>query len=130
MCVIFLRITSETKSQQLNPNDTICFKIQEVQNLLIVAKQGNGFKERVTILNERIVNLQGIIQNLQERDSATVVGYEKRISELYLQKGIYETEIARLEKENRKLRRKVRWTAIAGVLSTAGAFFIGLGGLK
>lgn len=119
MCVIFLRITSEGKSQSLNPNDTLCFYVYELQNILIGAKQGNELKERVTILSDRISNLQGIIRDMEYKDSATVAGYEKRITELYVQKEI-------LEKLLRKEKRKRFWTSVGGGAATVGAFWLGM----
>jgi predicted nucleic acid-binding protein len=91
---------------------------------LIDAKQGKVLKEQVSILNERIAILEELTKELKKKDSLTVISYEKQIKEMKDQRKILETGLDTLNKALRKQRRKTKWTAIAGIVSTAGAIFL------
>jgi hypothetical protein len=56
--------------------DTICISITEAKKLLTAAKQKDVLQERIVILNDRIAGLERTISSLNEKDSATVDGYE------------------------------------------------------
>jgi hypothetical protein len=71
---------------------------------------------------------QEIINELKETvniDSAIIDTYEKEIVQMKEQRALLEGEVTVLRKQIRKERRKRRWTAIAGVFTTAGAFWLG-----
>jgi predicted nucleic acid-binding protein len=110
--------------QNIPTTDTICFPISVAQKVLIDAKQGKVLKEQVSILNERIAILEELTKELKKKDSLTVISYEKQIKEMKDQRKILETGLDTLNKALRKQRRKTKWTAIAGIVSTAGAIFL------
>jgi hypothetical protein len=101
------------KSQTLNPNDTLCFKVQEIQNLLAAAKQKKYSDSLVAVLRENIAAYQAMADeyvNKYEVDEKIIAAYKEQI------KG--------LEKEIKKWKRKTRWTAIVGAAAVAGTIFV------
>jgi hypothetical protein len=104
---------------QSQTTDTICLPIPIAQKVLVAAEQKKVLDEKIIILNERISNLQGVIKDFQGKDSITVLTYETQLKEFRLQKEI-------LERDIKKLKRKLFWTKAAGIAGIAGAFYIGL----
>jgi hypothetical protein len=104
--------------------DTLCFTLPQVRNLLIAAKQKQVLEERVSILTARIDTLNGAIAILQQKDEATVEGYELEIKTMNEEKRIYQDQIATFEKLLRKEKRRLFLTKIGGTLTTAAAIFL------
>jgi len=132
MFVICLRIVCA--GQSLNSNDTIVFKVSEVQNVLIAAKQKNVLQQEIIKLKEDAVNLQAAISTLQKTiteledkvgaKDKTIDTYTKQIQVMEGQLEDYNRLITNLEKQVRKERRQKRLVALAGLVLSGAVFFI------
>lgn len=109
-------------------SDSILVSVKAAQNLVIAAQQKGLLEEHVKILAERITAKEGIIASLQGKDSinqALAASYQKEITIMKDQRGIYEAELKAVNNQLKKQRRKTRLVAFAGILTTAaGIFFI------
>lgn len=104
--------------------DTLCFDIPTAQKVLTAAKQKKVLDSLVVVLNNDIKSYEIIVQNLQDKDSTNkeiIKTYVEIIKTKDEQRKILENQITVLNKEIKKWKRKQKWTAIAGVVSTVGA---------
>lgn len=109
-----------SKSQSI---DTLCFDIPTAQKVLTAAKQKKVLDSLVVVLNNDIRSYEIIVQNLQAKDSTNkeiIMTYMEIIKAKDEQKKVLENQIASLNKEIKKWKRKNRMTAIAGLLTTIG----------
>lgn len=108
--------------------DTICLPLAQVKKVLADAKQKPVLLEKITLLQadirimeERIAGKEAIIYNM-ERDqlaSQDIIDQLKEEKQLYEeQKKIMLDQARSFEKLLKKEKRKRRWTAFAGILST------------
>lgn len=111
---------------QSKNSDSTTVSTPALKRILVAAEQKKVLEQQIVILNERIAGYEGIIEALQDRDSATISGYEKQISIMKDQRGIFEGEINLLNKEIKKLNRKVFWTSVAGIagITTLGILYL------
>lgn len=103
---------------QSNRSDSTTVSTVALKRILTAAQQKNVLQEQVSILNDRIKNYQDIITNLNEKDSATVEGFNLQIQTMNQEKIIYEDQIKTLEKMLKKEQRKRKLTAFGGVALT------------
>lgn len=108
-------IATMNSNGQSKISDSTTVSTPALKRVLIAAEQKKVLEQQVEILNERISGYEGIIEALQDRDSATVSGYEKQITLMKEQRVVFEAEIKLLNKEIKKLNRKVFWTSVAGL---------------
>jgi len=111
----------------LNPNDTMVFRIFEVQNLLIAAYQKRyadsivtDLRGRIGLLNDQIKEYEKIAKSFLEKDSlnADIRGlFASKISDMKTQRSYLESAITDFKKEVKRWRRKVRGLAIVGVIA-------------
>lgn len=108
--------------------DTICLPIAQAKKVLADAKQKPVLLEKVQMLQadiklmeERIALKESIINNM-ERDqmaSQEIIDQLKEEKQLYEeQKKIMLDQARSFEKQLKKEKRKRRWTAFAGIVST------------
>ena len=127
MCVILIKMPCEGRSQGLNPNDTICFRIDIAQNLLILAKQKPICDSIAKLLQDKVVVYETIVKQFVGKDSLNAdikTLFQSEIKTLQEQKAVYEGQILVLNKQIKRWKRKTRWTAIAGVAATAGVLYL------
>jgi hypothetical protein len=113
LIILLLIVCNLSALSQVNPNDTLCFKVSTIQNLLIDAKQKKLSDSLVTVLRQNISAYEIIVRELESKDSVN-----KEII------AVYKNQIAAMEKELKKWKRKVRWTAIAGAVAVGATVFI------
>lgn len=104
--------------------DTLCLPTESVRGLLISAKQGDVLKQQVIILNDRIALLQSTITQLEQKDSATVIGYQSQILALHQEQDLYKDQINTYEKLLRREKRKRRWATLGGVVTTGLVLYL------
>lgn len=109
---------------QLKTTDSTTVSTPALRRILVAAEQKKVLEQQVEILNERIAGYEGIIEALQDRDSATVSGYEKQITLMKEQRIVFEGEIKELNKQIKKLNRKVFWTSVAGLAGMGTLTFL------
>src|SRR5690348_11208228 len=119
------------------PSDTskVLIDRQDALRVLAKAKETDLLKEKladkeadINNLTARINGKDDIISLMKERkgiDSATLVTYEKEISVMKEQRKLFELDAVAYKKQIKKAKRKSRWLAISGILTTAGAFWLG-----
>ena len=122
------------KSQGLDPNDTITFKIFQVQNLLIAAKQKKAadsivtdLRVRVGLLTDKINAYEIIAKEFLGKDSLNkdIQGlFGSKVRDMKEQRTILEQTIVDFKKEIRRWKRKVRWTAVGGIVATAAVTYL------
>lgn len=122
------------KSQGLDPNDTITFKIFQVQNLLIAAKQKKAadsivtdLRVRVGLLTDKINAYEIIAKEFLGKDSLNkdIQGlFGSKVADMKQQRTILEQTIVDFKKEIRRWKRKVRWTAVAGIVATGAVAYL------
>ena len=100
---------------QSQTTDTICFQVDVAKKVLIAAEQKKELDKQVSLLNERINNLQQLITALEDKNSLTAQGYQLQIKTLLEEKSTYEDQIATYEKLLRKEKRKRKAVAGAGI---------------
>ncbi len=108
----------------MKPTDTLCFQVQVIQKVFIAAEQKKVLEQQVYVLNERITGLQKMIVNLNEKDSATVEGYQLEIRTMREQQDIFVDQINSFEKLLKKERRKRWWTAAGGFVSVGALTYL------
>lgn len=95
---------------------------------LPVFKQLVGQKDvDIKILNDRVANLERLIGELNALDAAnvsTIAAYKKEIEELKSIRTLMEADYKTISKQLKKQKRKTFWTAIAGILATAGSIWL------
>lgn len=99
--------------------DTICVSEVQLRKLLIGAEQKKLLEGQIDNLNARIANYQQIIEQLNDKDSATVEAYKAEIKTMQEEKKIYQDQIAVFEKLLRKEKRRRFWAEVSGVTATA-----------
>lgn len=104
--------------------DTICLPNNIARALLIDAQRHDILKAEVANLNERIKEKQTQLSLTNQRDSILIASLKKEIILLEDQKNLLVTDNDSKEKQIKKLRRKVRWTAFAGIATTAAGVFL------
>lgn len=80
------------------------------------------------MLSERITNREQVIAELKETvsiDSSIIKTYEDEIVQMKEQRKLFELDAAAYQKQIKKAKRKSRWLAVSGILTTAGAFWLG-----
>lgn len=91
-----------------------------MKNLLIIAKQKELQDTLITLLNNDIRGYESIVRTFQQKDSVNAV----IISTMTEQRKIFEGQIAYLNKEIKKWKRKTFWTAAGGILLTGITTFL------
>ena len=84
-----------------------------LRRILTAAQQKSILDSQVIILNQRIVGQESIIAALNAKDTATVGTYERQIA-------VMKEERKLIEKEVKRIKRKLFWRTVGGVGLTAG----------
>lgn len=109
---LLLKIPFAGQSQ--SSSDTICFKVSEIQNVLIAAKQKKYADSLAFIYRSDISILSQKVAALEVKDSAN-----REIANTYKNMvGTMEAKTTILENQLKKQKRKTRWTAIGGLVLT------------
>lgn len=130
MLLVMTRMPFAAQSQT---SDTICIQVTEAKKLLTKAEEGKLLAEKVThldnhiaLLNSRIIELEGMIKAYeltQGFNDSLISSYKQEIAIMKDQRKIFEIEIARLNKEIRRYKRKLFWRTAGGVtLAAAGVY--------
>lgn len=122
MCVLILKIPFAGQSQTLNINDTICFKVSEIQNVLIAAKQKKYADSLVSVYRSDISLLSQKVQALETKDSTNKEinnTYQAMIKTYEAKTTILENQIVYLNGQVKKYKRKTKLAAISGLALTA-----------
>jgi hypothetical protein len=93
------------------------------QKVLIAAQQKKVLDSLVVVLNSDIRSYEIAVKELQIKDSTNkeiIITYENIIKAKDEQRKILEEQIVVLNKEIKKWKRKQKWTALFGALSTIG----------
>ena len=125
LSIILTSLNLEGKCQ--SSNDTLCFKISEVKNLLIAAKQKKYADSLVIVYRSDINILSGKVQALEIKDSTNREinsTYQALIGTMKEQRTVLEGQITYLNKEVKKQKRKTTLTAISGILLTSLTAFL------
>lgn len=109
---------------QSSKDTTTCLPNNIVRALLTDAKQKDILLDEVKNLNDRIAEKQKQLSLTNERDSLLIASLKKEIILLEDQKNLLVTDNDSKDKTIKKLRRKNRWTAAAGILTTGAALFL------
>ena len=112
LCLVLISLNFAGQSQT---TDTICFPVEVAKKVLIAAEQKKELDKQVSLLNERISNLQQLITTLEDKNSLIAQGYQLQIKTLLEEKATYEDQIKTYEKLLRKERRKRKAVAGAGI---------------
>lgn len=118
----------------LNPMDTMIFYVYEVQDLLIAAKQKKiadsiiiDLRIKVGLLTDKIDAYEIIAKNFLGKDSLTKdirALFDSKIETMKEQRSILEQTITDFKKEIKRWKRKVRWTAVAGIVATGAVTYL------
>lgn len=113
--------------------DTICIPRKDAVKLLTKAEEGKLLAEKVThldnhitLLNSRIIELEGIGRAYELTEGlkdSLINSYKAEIEVMKDQRKIFETEIARLNKEIRRYKRKLFWRTAGGATLLAAATY-------
>ncbi len=104
--------------------DTLCFPNEVIRKVLIDAEKGKVYKEQVTLLNKRIDLLKSQISELNEKDSANTASSQGQIKALLTEKELHEGQVKIMEQMLKREKRRRKWTAVAGILSTGAAIYL------
>jgi hypothetical protein len=80
--------------------------------------------EQAAITDQRIANFQGIISDLRGKDSLTVASYTEQIRVMGEQRGLLMDTISGLNKQIRKLNRRIFWSRVAGGVGIAAMGYL------
>lgn len=131
---ILVRSSYDGRSQSLNPNDTITFKIYQVQSLLIAAKQKKAadsivadLRVRISLLTDKINSYEKIAKDFLDKDTLNAdikALFSSKVETMKEQRTILEQTVKDFKKEIRRWKRKVRWTAIGGIVVAGGLTYL------
>lgn len=124
MCIIWIKSSFVLLSQ--NSKDTICLPVEDVKKIYTAAEQNKLSEERINLLNKRITNYQGIISNLNQKDSATKAGHKAQLDIAKNEKEALLQNIGDLNKSLIRERRKKKWAIFGGLLTTGIAGYLWL----
>lgn len=113
LIILLLIVCTLPAFAQVNPNDTLCFKISQVQKLLIDAKQKKLSDSLIVVLRSDIAALNIIVSELESKDSVN-----KQIIQ------VYRDQVSAMQKEVKKWKRRTRWTAVAGAVAVGATVFL------
>lgn len=120
-----LMIFQTTNLHAQSTQDTLIkLKPSVARKLLIDAEKKDILENEVANLNARIAGLQYQIDLISNNDSTIRASYERELVIVRDQKNIAVSQIKALEKQLKRSRRTTRWTAIAGIVLTAGVKFL------
>lgn len=125
LSIILTNLSLEGKCQ--SSNDTLCFKISEVKNLLIAAKQKKYADSLVLVYRSDVNILSQKVAALEIKDSTNKEinnTYQAMVGTMKDQRVILENQITYLNKEVKKQKRKTTLTAISGILLTSLTAFL------
>ena len=122
--VVFLFAIFMFNANMFSQKDTICFEKSVIKKILAAAEQKKVLEQQVVILNQRISGLELTINDLAEKDTATVGSYERQIALMKDQRILFENQIKTFEKMVIKERRKRFWTSVAGTLTTGIGIYL------
>jgi hypothetical protein len=97
----------------------LCFKVSEIQNVLIAAKQKKYADSLVSVYRSDISFLNQKVQALETKDSTNKEinsTYQNMIGTMNQQRTILEGQITYLNKEVKKWKRKTKFAAISGIV--------------
>lgn len=125
MFVLFLGIAFAGKSQ--TSNDTMCFPIKAIQNLLIAAKQKAilskdivKLKSDISLYEVAVTEYKATVKAQERKDSAQV----RIIEEQYQQRLIYTQEVNTLNRKLNRARIGTKFVAGAGILALVALLVI------
>lgn len=98
------------------PQDTLCLPTENIRGLVLAAKQGDILKQQVVLLNDRILLLQSMITELEQKDSANTSQSANQINLLLQEQSLYKDQLntyEKLLKRERRKRRLIQATSIA-----------------
>ena len=122
LSLLLLILTVNSYGQK--PADTLCLPTENVRGLVIAAKQGDALKQQVVILNDRIAILNNLINQLEQKDSATISGYQNQLGLLHQEQAIYKDQLNTYEKLLRREKRKRRLATAGGIVTTGLAIYL------
>lgn len=117
----------DTSKVWINRSDALR-KLAQADSLKTYKQIVIEVRKDIDILNERITGLGNVISSLNEKDlnnSEIITQLQEQKKIMEDQKSILLDQIAKVNKQLRKEKRKRFWTAAAGVATTAAAFYIG-----
>lgn len=120
MLSLLIGINCVTRSQT---SDTLCFPVETVQKLLIAGKQKKALDSLLQIARADIRHYEIAVRELQGKDSSnkeTIKTDQNIIAAKEDQKKELEKKIDDLNKDIKKYKRKLWWTALAGIVGTVG----------
>lgn len=115
---------SDTSKIWINRQDALR-KLAQADSLKTYKQIVEEKQKDINTINGRVEYLKELIKNMKAIDSFTVKGYEKQLSIMDDQRNIFTSEIKLLTKQLKREKRKRVLTGIAGLLTTAVAFYIG-----
>lgn len=95
--------------------------------MYVAAEQGRILSDLVTILNARIEELQLLIDDLKDKDMNNyeiIQTYKSEIRIMQEQRAVFEKQIADLNAEIKKLKRKNFWTSVGGIAAAIGIIYL------
>ena len=111
-------------SQPIQTDTIIRVKASQARKVYADALQKPILEERISILNERVANLQLLIKTMDDKDSVQKVYYEGQIYNFNQQIALYKDQINGYEKLVKKERRRRRLITGAGVLTTGAMIYL------
>lgn len=117
---------------QSTATDSVKISAKAARNLLVAAQQKQILQDEVANLNDRIAEKDKQLSILLAKDSATINSLQKeialtkeQIAVMQDQRGIYDAELKAIRKQLKREKRKRTLTGVAGMITTAAAFYIG-----
>jgi hypothetical protein len=109
------------------PRSDALRKLAQADSLIVYKDIVKEKENEIKLLDLRIANLLRLVSELQATDAANISAidaYKKEIEELKGIRILMEADYNTLRKQLKKQKRKTFWTAIAGILATAGSIFL------
>lgn len=112
-------------SQPNTTTDTIVrLKSNVARNMYKDALQKPILEERISILNERITNLQILVKTVEQKDSILIMDSQNQIKLLLEEMTLCQDQVKTMETIIRKERRKRFWVSAAGIVTTGAAIYL------
>jgi hypothetical protein len=133
--LVVILIVSEGRSQT-SKSDTVCFPISDALKVLEKGKEAQVLEKRVANLKSVLDSIQlritfkdSIINTLKEKDainSSIISGYKVVEKTLIEQRDAYSAQLTSTEKQLKKQKRRKKFVAFAGLVTTTAAIIVPL----
>lgn len=117
---MFLVLATLHSGAQSKISDSTTVSSEALRRVYTAALQKKNLEEQIFILNQRIDGYELMIKEYKDMDVSTKDSYEKQIALMKDERVVLEKEIAALNRDVKKWKRKLWWRTAGGAVVIIG----------